>query len=67
MSDDDRNGIVFDHFEDLFKLARYAPGDYQCRCATCHATFGGDKRAGNCFECATSIIRRAAMSAVKQQ
>lgn len=33
----------------------YAPGNYQCRCATCGEMFIGDKRANQCLPCVGEI------------
>lgn len=43
---------------DLYISAGFAPGSYYCRCAHCHETFQGDKRASACFGCATALIDR---------
>ena len=42
----------------MYKLARYAPGDYECRCVTCGRSFIGDKRACRCFDCATTLVQK---------
>ena len=33
-------------------LRGFAPGGYQCKCSGCRKDFIGDKRAGECLECA---------------
>lgn len=48
--------IAFNARRDLYIAAGFAPGRYFCRCAHCHETFNGDKRASACFPCATALI-----------
>jgi hypothetical protein len=43
--------------------ARFAPGDYLCRCHDCQDVFQGDKLAGRCFPCATALINHEAENA----
>lgn len=50
---------AFDARRELYLRARFAPGQYLCRCAGCKQQFQGDKRAGLCFECATAVIAEA--------
>lgn len=40
--------------EKKYPIGGYAPGNYQCHCATCGGSFKGDKRAVQCEPCAIS-------------
>jgi hypothetical protein len=40
--------------EKKYPIGGYAPGNYQCICATCDKQFIGDKRAVQCEACATA-------------
>lgn len=42
-----------------YPLVGYAPGNYQCKCATCGFTFLGDKQAVQCEPCATASLQEA--------
>jgi predicted Zn-ribbon and HTH transcriptional regulator len=48
----------FNERVELYKLARYAPGNYQCRCMTCGRHFDGDKLASRCFDCASVLVQK---------
>lgn len=34
----------------------YAPGNYYCKCTSCHVEFIGDKRAMTCLACAINYV-----------
>lgn len=43
----------------LPRIGAFAPGNYQSKCSACGGTFGGDKRALNCLNCAIDAILAA--------
>lgn len=40
----------------LGRIGAFAPGNYLCKCIACGETFGGDKRALNCLNCAIDAL-----------
>jgi ribosomal protein S27E len=54
---------AFARAEEMFKRAKFAPGDYCNRCIDCQWIFAGDKLAQRCFSCAAELIANASADA----
>lgn len=38
-----------------YPIMGFAPGNYWCKCSTCHGEFSGDKRSAQCLHCAINL------------
>ena len=43
-----------------FRIFGFATGTYSCKCSECGTEFTGDKRAGQCLECAIKQAQKTA-------